>query len=351
MAEPLYRCGLVVGKFSPLHRGHQLVIDRALATCEQVVVLSYSVPELPGCEAARRRAWLEMLYPSVTVLVVEPGDVAGWGVVPHNNDPDVVHQAFCAFLCRTLTGKPVDAPVDAIFASEAWGPSFAAHLEADQRTTNPTATVAAVVVDPERRLVAVSGTALRRGELRVEDWLDPRVAATWRRRVVVLGGESTGKTTLVQALATAWGCPAVAEYGRELWEARSGALEPDDLVTIAFEQVAREQQATASHHLVVADTSPLATMFYSEWMFGQVDPRVAELAQRPYDLTLLCAPDIPFEQDGTRVEPPLREAQHLWYLEQLASRGIRFLGVAGSLAERVQQAGAALWHGVAGNGG
>ena len=45
-----YRTGLVVGKFSPLHRGHELVIGAAFAHCAEVVVLSYSRPEFPGSE-------------------------------------------------------------------------------------------------------------------------------------------------------------------------------------------------------------------------------------------------------------------------------------------------------------
>ena len=49
-----FRRGLVVGKFAPLHKGHELVIGRALADCDEVIVISYSKPELPGCSPAER---------------------------------------------------------------------------------------------------------------------------------------------------------------------------------------------------------------------------------------------------------------------------------------------------------
>src|SRR5436190_7066726 len=49
-----FRRGLVVGKFAPLHRGHELVIRRASDACEEVVIISYCKPEFAGCDAERR---------------------------------------------------------------------------------------------------------------------------------------------------------------------------------------------------------------------------------------------------------------------------------------------------------
>ena len=65
-----FECGLVLGKFSPLHRGHELVIRRAFEMCREVVIISYSKPELPGCEAATREKWLAELFPNARRLVV-----------------------------------------------------------------------------------------------------------------------------------------------------------------------------------------------------------------------------------------------------------------------------------------
>jgi cytidyltransferase-like protein len=51
-----FRQGLVVGKFAPLHQGHELVIETAREQCERVLVFSYCKPEITGHEPARRRA-------------------------------------------------------------------------------------------------------------------------------------------------------------------------------------------------------------------------------------------------------------------------------------------------------
>ncbi len=46
-----YGVGLAVGKFAPPHNGHGLVVQRASSVCEQVVIVSYSCPEVPRYDA------------------------------------------------------------------------------------------------------------------------------------------------------------------------------------------------------------------------------------------------------------------------------------------------------------
>jgi HTH-type transcriptional repressor of NAD biosynthesis genes len=62
--------GLVVGKFAPLHKGHEALIAFAQAQCDRLVILSYSKPELPGCPPDRRAVWLAALYPDALRLVL-----------------------------------------------------------------------------------------------------------------------------------------------------------------------------------------------------------------------------------------------------------------------------------------
>jgi nicotinamide riboside kinase len=128
----------------------------------------------------------------------------------------------------------------------------------------------------------------------------------------------------------------VAEYGRELWEARGGRLAFADLLQIAETQIAREQVAArAANRFLFCDTSPLTTLFYSRHLFGRVDPLLAALAERDYAAHVLCAPDFPFRQDGTRQDAAFRTAQHDWYRRELAGRGIGWIEAQGGVAERV----------------
>jgi HTH-type transcriptional repressor of NAD biosynthesis genes len=335
-----FRRGLVVGKFSPLHRGHQLVIDRAFADCDEVVILSYTKPEFAGCEPERRAGWLAALYPSARRLVVTDGLLCARGLditVPHNDANETVHRRFCGWLCRDV----LEVTVDAVFTSEDYGPGFAAELTAFFREGDPRfGGVAHVLVDKQRTSVPISGTAIRAEVHAHRASLSSEVYASFVQRVALLGGESTGKSTLAKALAEALRTISVDEYGRELWVQKDGKLVFEDLQHIGEEQVRREEAAlrtsSANRHLI-CDTTPLTTLFYSDALFGKVAPGLAVLAGRPYDLTVLCEPDFPFVQDGTRQQPDFRDRQHRWYLERLNAQGSRLVRVGGTVAQRVSQ--------------
>ena len=133
------------------------------------------------------------------------------------------------------------------------------------------------------------------------------------QRVVLLGGESSGKTTLAQALAQAEGTVWVPEYGRERWEQRAGRLTLEDLVDIGRIQIEREQALLSqASRLLVCDTSPLTTLGYAQWMFNAQPPALQEAAQHRYDLVVLCAPDFGFVQDGTRRDAAFQREQQAW---------------------------------------
>ncbi|WP_215407847.1 AAA family ATPase [Janthinobacterium sp. JC611] len=334
----LYKRGLVVGKFCPLHQGHELLIQRAQDASEELLVVSYTKPEFPGLEAARRERWLRAQFPQALIVVLDDARLAALcaarGVpartLPHNDDDGDVHRHFMGWLCWTL----LDLPVDAVFSSEDYGPSFAQVLQQHYAQ----GAVAHVSVDPARTLVPVSGTLVRQDPQAHSAFLSPIVRADFVMRVCVLGGESSGKTTLTQALARHFETEWVAEYGRELWEGQDGVLAYDDLLKIGREQLRREAQALlAARRWLFCDTSPMTTYFYCVEMFGRAEQELAQLAEHRYDLVLLCAPDFPFIQDGTRRDEDFRARQHAWYQAELARRGIAFVEVSGPVDDRVRQ--------------
>lgn len=319
--------GLVVGKFCPLHLGHEHVIRRAMEQCDEVFVLSYTSPEFPGCEPDKRRAWLAARFPALRVLVLEAHDG-----LPANDADETTHRQFTARICRERFG----ASVDAVFTSEAYGDGFAAALAREFGHA-----VAHVMVDAARTAVPISGTHLRAEIHRHRGFVAPEVYASFVRRVAILGGESSGKTTLAAGLAAHFETVWVPEFGRELWEQRSGQLLPEDLPLIARTQIAREE-ATCHHanRFVFCDTTPLTTLFYCRELFGSAPPELEAASLRQYDLTILCAPDFPFVQDGTRQDAAFRQRQHEWYEQSLSARGLHWFTVAGTPQERTGQAAA-----------
>jgi NadR type nicotinamide-nucleotide adenylyltransferase len=161
------------------------------------------------------------------------------------------------------------------------------------------------------------------------------------RRLALLGGESTGKTTLARALAeqlhTAW----VPEYGRQRWEELRETLSVGELVAVARRQIEWEDQAaariTTPGRWLICDTTPLTTLQYCLHDHGQAPPELHEMARRRYDTVVLCEADFDFVQDGCRRDDGFRQAQQDWTLARLAELGVAALHVRGGVEQRLAQ--------------
>ena len=340
MSQFKYRSGLVVGKFSPLHAGHQYLISTAASQCEHLTILNYSNPSLPGCDAEERRFWLSNFcaeFSNVSLHILEDD-------LPDNDAPASKHRAFCAeFLLYDL-----EISVDVVFSSEDYGDDFAFYLStyfslhfSNVAFKNVT-TVRHVCLDKSRIKFPISGTDIRSNPQKFASFLSPTVLSSFIPRVAVLGGESSGKSTLVDDLALKTGFPGVPEYGRQLYDELGGALRYEDMVKIAGQQISLEREATinlpaANKPVLFCDTTPLTTAFYSQCLFNRVSTKLQKAANRSYDFYVLCSNDIPFCQDGTRKDDEFRNYGYLFYKDWLKENGHPFIEVSGSRQQRVQQ--------------
>ena len=347
-AMTAFRQGLVVGKFCPLHRGHMHLIASAIAACDAVLVISYTKPGFDRCDRAARQRWFDELYPGVRSVVLDDEELVRLcrqrgvplRVLPNDDDDAAAHREFCAWICHILCGVTVDA----VFTSEDYGDGFAAALSA-YYSVHPgrSHAVRHVCVDRLRLAVPVSGTRVRADPELERDYLHPAVRAGFIDRVCLLGGESSGKTTLAAALAQRLETNWAPEVGRERWEERGGPLDYDDMLAIGRDQVAREDAlARTARRWLVCDGSALTSLFYSLDGFGRAEPELEVLARRRYAAILVCAPDFPFVQDGTRRDAAFRARQHRWYLDRLAQMEMPYTQVAGPLDRRIDTALATL---------
>ena len=303
---PCFEQGLVVGKFSPLHLGHEYLIEVAKSQCKRLLVLSYSQPELPRCPAPIRSGWLVQRFPDVQVVVLDDAVLANRcrqasvavQTLPANHAPDKVHRDFVAWLLR----KHLALSVDAVFSSERYGDGFAQSLSGHQQACKQgAANVKHVCVDLHRQRYPVSGTDIRASPIAKRQWVSRAVYADLLPRLCILGGESSGKTTLAAALAQALNTVWVREYGREYWDTVRRNLTPEELLLVARTQIAREEEAAQrACTWLVCDTSPLTTLQYCLLDHASAPAELVQMAQRHYDLVLLCDADFGFVQDGTR---------------------------------------------------
>ena len=168
-------------------------------------------------------------------------------------------------------------------------------------------------------------------------------------RVVVFGTESTGKTTLVAALARHFGEPWAPEFVRGFWDARGGNISAADLDAIGRGQIASEDRAAAAARRVVfLDTDLLTCTLWNDLLFPGNCPDAVRLEAgvraRRTALYLLCDTDVPFVVDPQRSfpEPAAREQARGRWRAALVSRGLPMVEIRGSWAEREATAVAAV---------
>jgi NadR type nicotinamide-nucleotide adenylyltransferase len=310
------RRGVAIGKFYPPHLGHSYLIEHALRHVDDlaVIVCDKAGQSIPG---ELRASWLREIHPLARVLVVP------------DTLPEDDSKAWASFTLETLGYVP-----DLVFTSEDYGDAYASFLGAQH-----------VLVDRARVSVPISATAIRENPL--AHWLEmaPCVRSHFARRVVVLGAESTGTTTMAKALADHYRTAWVPEYGRTYSEGKMAGDSPWE--TAEFVHIAEAQNALEDHlaghcdRILICDTDSFTTSVWHERYMGHASRDVERAGDdRRYDLYLLTAPDIPFVQDGYRDGEHLRDWMHRRFEEALRASGKRFFVLSGDHQSRLQTASA-----------
>lgn len=209
------------------------------------------------------------------------------------------------------------------------------------------------------------------------------------KKVVVIGPESTGKSTLCELLAnhyqTKW-CP---EYAREFLLKNGTNYSYDDLLTVARGQVTLEEEYLAkvknqkskqaevtsdlrlpaqfsrpsspgsplttqhadalgqhpdSHRrdsLLFIDTDMYVMKVWCEFVFGNCHRFILDqVVQRKYDLYLLCNVDMPWVKDELREYPDLETRRKLYFIYKdiMINQSTPWVDISGSYEERLQKA-------------
>ena len=164
------------------------------------------------------------------------------------------------------------------------------------------------------------------------------------KKIVIIGPESTGKSTLCQQLAerykTAW-CP---EYAREfLLKRGSNHYTFDDLLTIAAGQLELEDRflPNAKNGLYFIDTNMYVMKVWCEVAFEACHTWILkQIVERQYDHYLLCNVDLPWTPDELREYPDYHFRKRLFkiYKDIVVNCGVPWAEISGTDGERVQKA-------------
>ena len=145
--------GLTLGKYAPLHAGHQFVIETALAEIDELIILIYHAPEATAIPLPVRAGWLRQFYPQAQTI--EAWD----GPTMVGNTPQIqkLHETY---IIETLGIRGITH----FYSSEFYGEHMSQALGAVNR-----------LVDPARSRFPLSGTLIREGPIRYKEFLYPTV--------------------------------------------------------------------------------------------------------------------------------------------------------------------------------
>ncbi len=313
--------GLTLGKFAPLHKGHQLVIETALAEMDEVYVIIYTCPEVTTVPLNVRANWIRTLYPQVKVIEAwdGPTEVGASPEIKKKHEDYILNR----LKIRGVTH---------FYSSEFYGDHMSVALNAVNR-----------IVDYDREIIPISGTDIRNNAFTSREYLHPSVYRDLITNVVFLGAPSTGKTTLAAQLAKEYNTVWMPEYGREYWEKYQieRRLSLEELVEIAEGHLEREEQLLyEANQYLFTDTNAITTYIFSLYYHGLAAPRLIDLANQAmsrYDLVIVCDTDIPYDDTWDRSGDTNRKTFQEQVISDLVVRKTPFLLLQGTLQSRVQQ--------------
>jgi HTH-type transcriptional repressor of NAD biosynthesis genes len=309
----------VFGKFYPFHIGHEAMITFALANCDflSVLVCSSNREIITG---EQRKRWIEETFQSVDASKLE---VIVYEYLEELLPNTSASSADASKLWADVF-KNIYPDFSLVITSEPYGSLVAGFLN-----------ISYLNYDLERSIHPVSSTFIKKDLASYWHFLPTAVKKDFSCKVVLLGTESTGKTTLTERLAKHYTSSYVLELARTFIP-DSKNFSYDDLLVLSKAHAELILEASSGqHHLVIIDTDVHITKSYSEFALH----RALEVSDAIYsmskaDLYIYLCSDVAYIQDGSRLSEDDRNALDCSHRRILEKDNIPFTEVSGNWEER-----------------
>ena len=178
------------------------------------------------------------------------------------------------------------------------------------------------------------------------------------KKIVIIGPESTGKSTFCDQLATHYQTVWVKEYAREYLLKNGTNYSFENLLDIAKGQIENEERIANSRPLtetagsyhqrsatggqpVFIDTDMYVMKVWCEFVFEKCHHWILNrIVERKYDLYLLCNIDLPWIKDELREYPDLitREKLYHHYKDIMVNQDVPWVDISGDYRQRLEKA-------------
>ncbi|MDU8925510.1 multifunctional transcriptional regulator/nicotinamide-nucleotide adenylyltransferase/ribosylnicotinamide kinase NadR [Pasteurellaceae bacterium LIM206] len=294
------KVGVIFGKFYPVHTGHINMIYEAFSKVDELHVIV--------CTDTQRD--LQLFYDSKMKRMPTVQDRLRWmqQIFKYQKDQIVIHH-----LCEDgIPSYPngwegwSDA-VKALFKQKNISPTIVFTSEIQDKAPYETyLNLEASLVDPERKFFNVSATKIRSNPFHYWKFIPQEVRPFFAKTIAILGGESSGKSVLVNKLARVFNTTSAWEYGREfVFEQLGGneqAMQYSDYPLMA--QGHQRYVDYALRHadkVAFIDTDFITTQAFCIQYEGKAHPFLDSMIKEyPFDITILLNNNTRWVDDGLR---------------------------------------------------
>lgn len=315
----------VFGKFLPFHKGHEAMICFALTQCNflSVLVCCDSEENIPG---EVRKDWITSTFADIEKIEVL--------ILHYDNQllPNTSETSAGVSEIWSAEFKKIYPDYKLLITSEPYGDLVAGFMG-----------IKHIAFDMKKGRYPISASVIRKDLFANWHYLPDAVKPYFAIKVVILGTESTGKTTLTGQLAQYFNCSRVLEAGRDLIP-DSTRFTFNDLHLVANEHAKRIEEAILGDSpLIIIDTDIHITKSYARFAFD-MELTVSEptYSSNKAHLYLYLNNDAPYYQDGTRLNKADRDVLDQSHRAVLADHQIKLVEISGNWQNRFAQSVSAI---------